>query len=158
MKYRSLENWKYQLEEDGEESAYVDISDEVFIITDYITLAHGRLTCSACYAWDGPSGPTFDTPTNMRASLFHDALCQLIAEGLLDKKYRKYADELLRTLMLEDQTLYADGLLKTHMPGEPIKKVKKMKGWKRAIYLRWGRFRANGYYLAVRANSKLKGT
>ena len=100
MEYRSLENWKYGLLED--ESVYVDIPDDVFIITDFITLAHGYLTCKSCYAWDGASFIARDTPNIMRASLFHDALCGLISEGLLDKKYRKYADQLLRQIALED--------------------------------------------------------
>lgn len=54
------------------------------------------------YAWDGPSGPTLDGPTNMRASLFHDVLCQAIHEKLLGKKYRKYADQLFHKHLLED--------------------------------------------------------
>ena len=153
MKYRSLKNWKYELLE----RMKVRVTIKETVLTDYITLTPFELIVGNRYAWDGPSGPTFDTPTNMRASLFHDALCQLIGEGLLDKKYRKYADELLRTHMLEDQILYADGLLQTHMLGENAYEVKIMKPWKRSLYLRWGRFRANGYYNVVRAYSKLKG-
>lgn len=99
MKYRSLKGWKYELLE--EMGCKVDIPDEG-AMADYITLDYGELTVLARYAWDGPSGPTFDTKTFMRASLFHDALCQLIGEGLLDKKYRKYADQLLRKHCLED--------------------------------------------------------
>ncbi len=162
MKYRSLKPWKYELLEEME--CYVNIAPLAATENEYIRLARRTavdvrmvLTIYPHYAWDGPSGPTFDTKTNMRASLFHDALCQLIGEGLLDKSDRKYADELLRTHMLEDQVLYADGLLQVHVLGEQVKEAKKMKGWKRAIYLRWGRFRANSYYNVVRARSRLKG-
>lgn len=155
MKYRSLKHWKYELLDGAE--CEVDIPLWETVSNDYITLVGGILVIEPRYAWDGPSGPTFDTKTNIRASLFHDALCQLIAEGLLDKMYRKYADELLRTHMLEDQVLYADGLLQIHILGEQVKEVKKMKRWKRAVYLQWGRFRANSYYNVVRAYSKLKG-
>ena len=109
---------------------------------EFFTCLNGELKALPHYAWDGPSGPTFDTPTNMRASLFHDILCQAIEEGLLDKKYRKYADELLRTHMLEDQMEHA---------------LTMKNKFKRELYLRWGRFRANGYYQAVRAYSRLKG-
>ncbi len=70
--------------------------------SQYIWLSTHHLKVYKRYAWDGPSGPTFDTKTFMRGSLFHDALCQLIGEGLLDKKYRKYADQLLRKICLED--------------------------------------------------------
>ena len=155
MKYRSLKHWKYELLEDME--CDVDIPNEG-AMSDYITLDYGELTVLVRYAWDGPSGPTFDTPTNMRASLFHDALCQLIGERLLDKKYRKYADELLRIHMLEDQIKDANGLLVIYGPGGMVLyQAKKKKGLKRAIYLRWGRFRANGYYTVVRAYSKFRG-
>ncbi len=99
MKYRSLKRWKYELLEDME----VPVPELVQTIrTRYIVLSCSFLIVRAYYAWDGPSGPTFDTKTFMRGSLFHDALCQLIAEGLLDKKYRKYADQLLRQIILED--------------------------------------------------------
>ncbi len=160
MKYRNLKHWKYELLEPME--CEVQIAAPAY--ADYITLS-GRLNVStntlvvhAHYAWDGASFIARDTPTNMRASLFHDALCQLIGEGLLDKKYRKYADELLRTHMLEDQLKDADGLLVIYGPGgRVLYQSKKKKGLKRAIYLRWGRFRANGYYTVVRAHSRLNG-
>ena len=164
MKYRSLKHYKYELLEDM--SVDIDIFFIVPIETDYVKLyssgdispSAGVLVVKAHYAWDGPSGPTFDTPTNMRAALFHDALCQLIGEGLLGKKYRKYADELLRTIMLEDQLKDADGLLVIYgAGGRVLYQSKKKKGLKRAMYLRWGRFRANSYYNVVRAYSRLKG-
>ncbi len=164
MKYRSLKHWKYELM--GEMKCFVNLPILASAENEYIRLAPnatGRtrrmiLTIYARYAWDGPSGPTFDTPTNMRASLFHDALCQLTGEGLLHRKYRKYADELLRIHMLEDQLKDADGTLVIYgANGRVLYQSKKKKGLKRAIYLRWGRFRANGYYKAVRGWSRLKG-
>ena len=100
MKYRSLKGWKYELLEPM--SCRVELPDTMSSINKYIAILNGRLLIHAHYAWDGPSGPTIDTKTFMRASLFHDALCQLIGEGLLDKKYRKYADQLLRKIALED--------------------------------------------------------
>ena len=155
MKYRNLKHWKYELMEDMR--AHIRI-EPPSVENEYILVNAGVLTVRARYAWDGPSGPTFDTPTNMRASLFHDALCQLIGEGLLDMKYRKYADELLRIHMIEDQLKDADGTLRIlGAGGKVLYQSKKMKPWKRAIYLRWGRFRANGYYTVVRAHSRLKG-
>ncbi len=157
MKYRSIKPWKYELMEDEQVNLSGSIA-AVRIFTEYITLKNGTLITHTHYAWDGPSGPTFDTPTNMRASLFHDALCQLIGEGLLLKKYREYADGLLRTHMLEDQLKDANGTLVIYgANGRVLYQSKKKKGLKRAIYLRWGRFRANGYYKAVRGWSRLKG-
>ena len=65
--------------------------------------AEGALTCFKGYCWDGPSGPTFDTAATMRASLFHDALYQLMRERKLHVKlHRRVADELLRNVMVED--------------------------------------------------------
>jgi hypothetical protein len=63
----------------------------------------GRLRIARAYTWDGASGPTFDTPATMRASLVHDALYQLMRERNLDASVsRAPADELLREIMLVD--------------------------------------------------------
>ena len=109
MQYRSLKHWKYELLAPMQ-VGLLSFGDGVRAGNEFITLfrdyegghRYHVLTVHAHYAWDGPSGPTFDTKTFMRGSLFHDALCQLIGEGLLDKKYRKYADQLLRQICLED--------------------------------------------------------
>ncbi len=156
MNYRKLKGWKYELLEGM--GCKTEILG-VYINTKYFSLGtDGWLHAKVRYAWDGPSGPTFDTPTNMRASLFHDILCQMIEMGLLDKKYRKYADELLRIHMLEDQLKDANGTLVLYgAGGKVLYQSKEKKGLRRSIYLRWGRFRANGYYKAVRAYSKFKG-
>lgn len=52
----------------------------------------GYLEISRHYAWDGASGPTFDTKNSMTASLVHDCFCQLIREGKLPESDRKVAD------------------------------------------------------------------
>lgn len=62
----------------------------------------GRLSIREGYAWDGPSGPAIDTRNFMRASLIHDALYQLIREGVILQSARRAADELLRATCLED--------------------------------------------------------
>jgi hypothetical protein len=63
----------------------------------------GRLEIGAGYAWDGPSGPTVDTPTFMRGSLVHDALYQLMRDADLDRKrWRRAADQELVRLCRED--------------------------------------------------------
>jgi len=74
------------------------------IITDGVRLnTDGTLWIKEGYAWDGPSGPTIDTPSFMRGSLVHDVLYQLIRKGHLDrKKYRKIADDILREICKED--------------------------------------------------------
>lgn len=41
----------------------------------------GRIVIRKGYSWDGPSGPSVDTPSFMRGSLVHDALYQFLREG-----------------------------------------------------------------------------
>lgn len=82
------EGYKYRLAAD-----YVTrtpIRPPADIITDYVVLTMaGVLYVRKGYAWDGASGPTFDTPSSMRPSLAHDALCQLMRERMLS--YRRWA-------------------------------------------------------------------
>ena len=44
------------------------------ILTFCSLTTEGLLIIRPGYAWDGPSGPTFDTPSFMRGSLIHDVL------------------------------------------------------------------------------------
>ena len=71
---------------------------------EYIKLdLSGLLSIKEGYAWDGPSGPTFDTPDFMRGSLVHDALYQLMRDGFISEfSYKPMVDELLRIVCLED--------------------------------------------------------
>lgn len=63
---------------------------------------NGLLTIAKGYAWDGPSGPAIHTPNFLRGSLVHDALYQLIRTGVLYEEDRDKADQLLKTIVLED--------------------------------------------------------
>ena len=62
----------------------------------------GWLHIKAGYAWDGASGPAIDTISFMRGSCVHDALCQLVCEGVLSPTYIKDGNELLYKMCLED--------------------------------------------------------
>lgn len=62
----------------------------------------GKLTIKKGYAWDGPSGPTVDTPAFMRGALVHDACYQLIRDGILPEGARKQADQLLYEFCRKD--------------------------------------------------------
>jgi hypothetical protein len=96
------EGYKYQLAADY--SIETGIEPPERIETDYLRMeAGGLLTCLKGYAWDGASGWTFDTNDSMRGSLVHDALYQLMREGLLPQSCRPPADDLLRTLLLADR-------------------------------------------------------
>lgn len=93
--------YKYQLQETY--TAKTGIRPYKMIVTDYIILdIDGTLTIIKAYAWDGPSGPTIDTPSFMRGSLEHDAFHQLMRLGLLPLSYRILVDQRLRIVCLED--------------------------------------------------------
>ena len=101
IKYR--EGYKYQLAENaGVKLPFpappIDTEHEFITITP-----SGQLIAEQGYAWDGASGPTIDTKSSMRASLFHDVLCQLMREGLLDREiFSPLADALFRDICIED--------------------------------------------------------
>ena len=98
--YRS--GYKYQLQEGY--SLEISIRPAAAVGNDYITLdPQGALRIAKGYAWDGPSGPTIDTANFMRGALVHDALYQLMREGLLDHSlHREAADRILQSLCRED--------------------------------------------------------
>lgn len=105
MKYITYRGgYKYQLQQDRHYVVEIDLLQEKHIQTDYVDLTpEGKLIIKNGYAWDGPSGPTFDTPCFMRGSLIHDALYQLMRLEELDRKaYRGKADQILRDVCRDD--------------------------------------------------------
>ena len=72
-------------------------------IDDHIRLGqNGRLHILEGYVWDGPSGPTIDTPASMRGALAHDALYQLAREGHLGLEMRPFVDRLAYRVWRQD--------------------------------------------------------
>lgn len=99
IKYKS--GYKYQLISPF--SIQTQIFPERNILTHYLILStEGILHIQIGYCWDGPSGPAIDTKNFMRGSLVHDALYQLMRQGLLDQKWREQADIELRKICRED--------------------------------------------------------
>lgn len=101
--------YKYQLQEDYLHYFPVPFPTrlEHKVQTKYLSVTlfmnYASILISKGYAWDGPSGPTFDTKNFMRGSLVHDAMYQLIRLEKLDKNvYRKYADQELYRICRED--------------------------------------------------------
>ncbi|MDT4330839.1 hypothetical protein ACQE3E_17550 [Methylomonas sp. MED-D] len=96
------DGYKYQLKETY--AVVIEIKPASLIQSDYIDLdTSGQLTIRKGYAWDGPSGPTIDTPSFMRGSLVHDALYQLMRDEYLDRNvHRGTADLILKRICLED--------------------------------------------------------
>jgi hypothetical protein len=75
-------------------------------VTDWLEFdADGWLRIRAGYAWDGASGPTWDSKSSMRGSVVHDALYQLMRLGLLSQEWRPVVDKLFERLCLEDKML-----------------------------------------------------
>lgn len=105
MKFKNISRYKYLLTEDI--SVITEIFPEFNIQepeeNPYITLTkHGILTVHSGYAWDGASGIAIDTHDFMRASLFHDALYQLMRQGRLPISAREQADDLMYRICRED--------------------------------------------------------
>ncbi len=94
--------YKYQLHHPAVFQTMV--KPEFTIQTTYLCLTiDGVLFIEAGYAWNGPSGPAYDTPNFMPASLMHDAMYQLFRMELLAvDRWRKTADKEMRRIALED--------------------------------------------------------
>jgi hypothetical protein len=71
----------------------------------FASIAAESLCVMGRYAWDGASFTPFKyfgTPTAwLTPSLVHDALYQLIREGLLDRQHRAAADRLFQDMLIE---------------------------------------------------------
>jgi len=100
IRYRS--GYKYQLATSY--SIPITIKPKNEITTTFIELdTQGKLTITAGYAWDGPSGPVVDTKENMRASLVHDALYQLMRlKKLSATAYKDRADKIFKNICITD--------------------------------------------------------
>jgi len=94
--------YKYQSRNDMIYQVFIFPDED--IITDLIVLRKdGWLWVGKYFAWDGASGPTIDTRTNMRAGHAHDALYALFRMGKLDPdKWRPQADWIIGDLMRRD--------------------------------------------------------
>jgi len=130
IRYKS--DYKYQLAEGYEIPISIKPSHD--ITTDFIALdIQGNLVVKKGYAWDGPSGPVKDTDENMRASLIHDALYQLMRnDDLKSRTHRKTADKEFKRICLEDgvsrlrASVYYKALRKFGKPAASPKNKKKI--------------------------------
>ena len=139
LRYQELHGYKYRVrnfERVELLNSYPTIVHNYFSIDDF-----GSLNIAHDYMWDGPSGPTIDDQTNMRASLVHDVLYQAMREDLISRElYRKAADQELRRLMIKDGLAWL-GDPKTVIKDTPLNRA-------------WVRTRAQAYYVAVRLFGK----
>jgi len=95
------EGYKYWVRRDFH--IKLDIVPFEYVNLQFLTMdLDGDTVIRQGYAWNGASGPTWDTLNSMIGSLVHDALYQLIRLGMIDKSYKKYADKVLHDLCTED--------------------------------------------------------
>jgi len=93
--------WKYQLVKSTEQ--LLTFASGKDIVTEYVHFYKtGLLWLREGYAWDGPSVSTIGDYTNMRGSVMHDAIYQLMRLGLLHSKYRDMADREFRSMCRKD--------------------------------------------------------
>ena len=99
MKY--VEGFKYQLAETYIVQTPITGSR---IDDDYFTLQEdGTLIVNKGYAWDGASGPTFDSRSSMRPSLVHDVFCQAMRDGRLSyEQWQDKVNDLFEQMCRED--------------------------------------------------------
>jgi len=104
MKYKK--GFKYQLYEDEVTQISIKPKESITSSDGWITLSKkGVLKIKKGYAWDGASGPAIDTKSFIRGSLIHDALYQLLRQGVLLPNQRDVADKELYKLCIEDKML-----------------------------------------------------
>lgn len=89
MRYMFTGVYKYKLLETIECDLDYDFPTFDF---DWFHVEDKKIIVKEGYAWDGASGPTFDTRSVLKPSLIHDCLYQAIRLGLLSNSYRKTAD------------------------------------------------------------------
>ena len=95
MKYRDISKYKYMLEDTVtfrlprgcREFGPCTLHNLIFVD------ALGWVRVLKGYAWNGASGPTFDSKSTMVPCLFHDVCYDLMANGKLPRKCRKAIDE-----------------------------------------------------------------
>ena len=102
IRFRKIHRYKYQLMDSYAHQTNItgqsgEVTDGWVVMND-----DGLLMVKRGYAWNGLSGPTIDTNNSMRGSLVHDALYQLMREGILSRDQRSAADDLLRQICIAD--------------------------------------------------------
>lgn len=91
---------KYQLRRDY--SVMTPIKGVTIVHDFFVLRVDGLLTIRRGYAWDGASGPVFNTPSSRRGTLVHDALCQAMRAGLLPVEWQASVHEFMRVVFVQD--------------------------------------------------------
>ena len=100
MKYSKVQ-YKYYLEETVSIQTSLRPVQSA-IVPGYIFLGvDGKMIIYSRYAWDGATGGV-NFKGNRLAVLVHDAIYQLIREGLIDVSVKEQADKDLRDMMIAE--------------------------------------------------------
>ena len=100
MKYCKRNFWKYENAEDVILST--GLKTEHYYNSPFLLMScNGILTIRPGYRWDGASAIAIDTANIMLPSLVHDALYQLIREGVLKPDDRQRCDKIMYELNIE---------------------------------------------------------
>ncbi len=99
IRYEILKRWRpihnhYRLLRDY--TTHTRIKGTVISGGGFLELCDGDLLIRAGFPCDGPSGPTVDTKSFMRAAFGHDAKYSLMREGLIPQSSRIIADREMR--------------------------------------------------------------
>jgi len=82
------------------------IKDDTPIARALFGLEHGILKIHEGYAWDGPSGPTIDTPKTIKPSMVHDCFYQMMRDDGLDTEWRDEIDMFFYQQLRENKMFY----------------------------------------------------
>lgn len=100
MRYKT--GYKYILAEETMFPTKIRPTNDIGI-GSYVTLVReGWIILGKGYAWNGMSFWP-DTKKNMKAGLVHDALYQLMQEGLLAMSWKNAADETFRDMLIAEE-------------------------------------------------------
>ena len=89
---KAPDGMKYELREAYHGQTAVMGHDVENLLSGAVLQSDGSLSLPAGYRWNGPSGPTVDTPATLMPSALHDELYAQITQGLLPADERRYAD------------------------------------------------------------------
>lgn len=101
IKYKK--GYKYQLAEEYHHQLPEHLRPDNDYDNGYLSIdKSGFMKVFKGYAWDGPSGPTWDTKNSLRGALVHDCLYQLIRLGYISIEKRKDCDQFAYEIWTED--------------------------------------------------------
>lgn len=94
MKYKKTERYRYKLAEDEVVTLPVDLNCQ--FKHEYFEYDGIKLVIKKGYAWDGVTGPVFQSKSTKIPSLVHDVLKQAESLYLIPETRRKDIDECYR--------------------------------------------------------------